>query len=188
MVTPMATRLTVPNRLTSTGMGERRAVGPIGFSNSTAGPPSASSRVWISVISRRRHRLGDPHQPPARFEPGDEVAQARIGHAQAIGAPRRFGERRRQSGRFGHGAGAQRPERGEGGEAEAGRDRERRRADPVDQADRTGRAPPIRRSASAPPGRRCGGRSRPGRTAPAAACRLAIVSMPFPAPCSSANG
>ena len=43
---PQATRSTVPNRLTSTGISE-----PTTFSNSTAGPCSASSRVWISVIS-----------------------------------------------------------------------------------------------------------------------------------------
>ena len=48
---PQATRSTVPNRLTSTGMRRRRRRATT-FSNSTAGPPSASSRVWISVISR----------------------------------------------------------------------------------------------------------------------------------------
>ena len=46
---PQATRSTVPNRLASTGM-----LLPSTFSNSTAGPCSASSRVWISVISRCR--------------------------------------------------------------------------------------------------------------------------------------
>ncbi len=45
---PQATRSTVPNRLVSTGM-----VLPATFSNSTAGPRSASSLVWISVISSR---------------------------------------------------------------------------------------------------------------------------------------
>jgi hypothetical protein len=50
-VTPMATRLTVPNRLARAGMGERVPSGRITFSNSTAGPPVASRRVWISVIS-----------------------------------------------------------------------------------------------------------------------------------------
>ena len=43
---PQATRSTVPNRLVSTGIEK-----PSTFSNSTAGPLSASSRVWISVIS-----------------------------------------------------------------------------------------------------------------------------------------
>jgi hypothetical protein len=43
---PQATRSTVPKRLTSTGM-----EWPTTFSNRTAGPPSARSRVWISVIS-----------------------------------------------------------------------------------------------------------------------------------------
>jgi hypothetical protein len=51
MVTPMATRLTVPNRLARQGMGEGSPLARIGFSNSTAGPPVASRRVWISVIS-----------------------------------------------------------------------------------------------------------------------------------------
>jgi hypothetical protein len=51
MVTPMATRLTVPNRLARQGMGEGSPLASTGFSNSTAGPPVASSRVWISVIS-----------------------------------------------------------------------------------------------------------------------------------------
>ncbi len=53
MVTPMATRFTVPNKFTSTGMDEGLPSASTGFSNSTAGPPSASSRVWISVISRK---------------------------------------------------------------------------------------------------------------------------------------
>ncbi len=51
-VTPMATRFTVPNRLTRQGMGERWPSARITFSNSTAGPPWASRRRWISVISR----------------------------------------------------------------------------------------------------------------------------------------
>ena len=50
-VTPMATRLTVPNRLTRHGMDERSPSARTTFSNSTAGPPLASSRRWISVIS-----------------------------------------------------------------------------------------------------------------------------------------
>jgi len=50
-VTPMATRLTVPNRLTRHGIGDRSPSARIGFSNSTAGPPLARSRVAISVIS-----------------------------------------------------------------------------------------------------------------------------------------
>ena len=49
---PQATRSTVPNRLTSTGIGIAPGVSRTIFSNKTAGPPSASSRVWISVISR----------------------------------------------------------------------------------------------------------------------------------------
>ena len=49
---PQATRSTVPNRLTSTGMSERVPSGRTTCSNSTAGPFSASRRVWISVISR----------------------------------------------------------------------------------------------------------------------------------------
>jgi hypothetical protein len=50
-VTPMATRFTVPNRLARQGMGLIVPSGMTGFSNSTAGPPFLSSRVWISVIS-----------------------------------------------------------------------------------------------------------------------------------------
>ena len=50
-VTPMATRLTVPNRLTRQGMDERSPSARITFSNSTAGPPACSRRRWISVIS-----------------------------------------------------------------------------------------------------------------------------------------
>ncbi len=50
-VTPRATRSTVPNRLARHGMGDRVPSGISAFSNSTAGPPVASSRVWISVIS-----------------------------------------------------------------------------------------------------------------------------------------
>ena len=50
-VTPMATRFTVPNRLTSTGMSDGVPSAFTGRSNSTAGPPFRSSRVWISVIS-----------------------------------------------------------------------------------------------------------------------------------------
>ncbi len=52
-VTPMATRFTVPNRLARQGMGLIDPSGMTGFSNSTAGPPFRSSRVWISVISSR---------------------------------------------------------------------------------------------------------------------------------------
>ncbi len=51
-VTPMATRFTVPKRLTRTGIGEIDPSAITGFSKSTAGPFSASRRVWISVISR----------------------------------------------------------------------------------------------------------------------------------------
>ena len=51
MVTPIAMRFTVPNRLTSTGMSEREPSARIGCSKITAGPFSARSRVWISVIS-----------------------------------------------------------------------------------------------------------------------------------------
>ena len=51
-VTPMATRFTVPNRLARHGIGLIDPSGMTGFSNSTAGPPLRSSRVWISVISR----------------------------------------------------------------------------------------------------------------------------------------
>ena len=50
-VTPMATRFTVPNRLARQGMGLIVPSGMTGFSNSTAGPPFLSRRVWISVIS-----------------------------------------------------------------------------------------------------------------------------------------
>ena len=49
---PQATRSTVPNRLTSTGMPKALPSSRTTFSNSTAGPCSAISRVWISVISR----------------------------------------------------------------------------------------------------------------------------------------
>ncbi len=52
IVTPMATRFTVPNRLARTGMGDGVPSALRGFSKMTAGPPSASRRVWISVISR----------------------------------------------------------------------------------------------------------------------------------------
>ena len=48
----MATRFTVPNRLTRQGMGLTEPSGITGFSKITAGPPLRSSRVWISVISR----------------------------------------------------------------------------------------------------------------------------------------
>ena len=51
-VTPMATRFTVPNKLTSTGISLGVPSALTGCSNNTAGPPSAISRVWISVISR----------------------------------------------------------------------------------------------------------------------------------------
>ena len=47
----MATRLTVPNRLARHGIDEGWPSARTGFSNSTAGPPVASSRVQISVIS-----------------------------------------------------------------------------------------------------------------------------------------
>ncbi len=50
-VTPMATRLTVPNRLARQGIVEIDPSARTGFSNSTAGPPVLSSRVQISVIS-----------------------------------------------------------------------------------------------------------------------------------------
>ena len=49
---PQATRSTLPKRLTSTGMSKRLPSSPVTFSKSTAGPCSAISRVWISVISR----------------------------------------------------------------------------------------------------------------------------------------
>ncbi len=48
---PQATRSTVPKRLTRTFMSQRRDPSRT-FSNRTAGPSSARSRVWISVISR----------------------------------------------------------------------------------------------------------------------------------------
>ena len=47
----MATRLTVPNRLASAGIGLIDPSGMTGFSNRTAGPPFLRRRVWISVIS-----------------------------------------------------------------------------------------------------------------------------------------
>ena len=85
-VTPMATRFTVPNRLARQGIGEIDPSARTGFSNSTAGPPVASRRVQISVISSTvRHRLGDPHQLALGLEPGDEVTKGAIGH----GAPTR---------------------------------------------------------------------------------------------------
>ena len=49
---PQATRSTVPKRLTSTGISWRVPSSATTFSKSTAGPRSAISRVWISVISR----------------------------------------------------------------------------------------------------------------------------------------
>jgi hypothetical protein len=51
-VTPMATRFTVPNRLTRQGMAEGWPSARMTFSKITAGPPWASRRRWISVISR----------------------------------------------------------------------------------------------------------------------------------------
>ncbi len=48
---PAATRATVPNRLVRTGIEYVVPLGATGFSNSTAGPRSASKRVCISVIS-----------------------------------------------------------------------------------------------------------------------------------------
>ncbi len=51
MVTPIATRFTVPNRFTSTGMSLGMPSAFTGRSKITAGPPSAIRRVWISVIS-----------------------------------------------------------------------------------------------------------------------------------------
>ena len=65
---PQATRSTVPNRLTSTGMSERVPSARTTFSNSTAGPFSASSRVWISVISRCGE-TGRSRAPAGRFVP-----------------------------------------------------------------------------------------------------------------------
>ncbi len=50
---PQATRSTVPNKLTSTGIVLLPPFSRTTFSNSTAGPASARSRVWISVISRK---------------------------------------------------------------------------------------------------------------------------------------
>jgi len=50
---PQATLSTVPNRLTSTGMPNGVPSGPVTFSNSTAGPFSASRRVWISSSRAR---------------------------------------------------------------------------------------------------------------------------------------
>ena len=51
MVTPIATRFTVPNRLTITGMSLEAPSALRGLSKITAGPPWAIRRVWISVIS-----------------------------------------------------------------------------------------------------------------------------------------
>ncbi len=50
-VTPSGDAPTVPNRLARQGIGEVSPSARIGRSNSTAGPPLASSRVQISVIS-----------------------------------------------------------------------------------------------------------------------------------------
>ena len=47
----MATRLTVPNRLARQGMVEGSPSARMGRSNNTAGPPFATSRAQISVIS-----------------------------------------------------------------------------------------------------------------------------------------
>ena len=55
------------------------------FSNSTAGPPSASSRVWISVISRTGETGAATRTSRPALEPVDEVAQAGIGHGRLYG-------------------------------------------------------------------------------------------------------
>src|SRR6266404_2690821 len=65
---PQATRSTVPKRLTSTGMSERVPSARTTFSNSTAGPFSASSLVWISVISRCGDTGAIPRPSPGEFE------------------------------------------------------------------------------------------------------------------------
>ena len=82
MVTPMATRLTVPNRLTSTGMSLGVPSALMGFSKITAGPPSAIRRVWISVISSTVETGSlHPHQFAVLFQAGEEIAQGFVGHA-----------------------------------------------------------------------------------------------------------
>ena len=60
---PHATRSTVPNELVSTG-----SLLPSTFSNSTAGPRSASRRVWISVISSTGETGAWTHQPARALE------------------------------------------------------------------------------------------------------------------------
>ena len=85
---PHATRSTVPKRLTSTGMSKRVPSSPTTFSNSTAGPSSAMSRVWISVISKWGETGAcDPAQAARAFQAGDEVAQRSIGHGHLGGRP-----------------------------------------------------------------------------------------------------
>ena len=84
---PRATRLGVPNRLPSTGTSK-----PVGFSNSSAGPPLRRVRSQISVISRTGDtgvwmRLSSPRFSSSRMksrrsrycmqEP--RVGQARVG-------------------------------------------------------------------------------------------------------------
>ena len=73
---PIATRRGVPNRLPSTGM-----VWPLGFSNSSAGPPARNTRSQISVISRSGIDLdGDALELALVFQLGDEIAQVLVFH------------------------------------------------------------------------------------------------------------
>ena len=82
---PQATRSTVPKRLTSTGMSERVPSARTTFSNSTAGPCSANSRVWISVISRCGETgAAHAHQPAALFQPGDEIPERGVWHPGVV--------------------------------------------------------------------------------------------------------
>jgi hypothetical protein len=76
---PQATRSTVPNRLTSTGMSK-----PVTVSNSTAGPCSASRPgLDLGHLQHRRDRRLDAHQPARLFQPGHEVAERGVGHGVA---------------------------------------------------------------------------------------------------------
>ncbi len=82
-VTPMATRFTVPNRLTSTGMSDARAVGfDRRFRRSPrARPrPAAGSGFRSSRARWRRARAPAPARPSV-FKPGDEIPQRAVSHA-----------------------------------------------------------------------------------------------------------
>ena len=78
---PQATRSTVPNRLTSTGIALRAPSAWIAFSNSTAGPRFGQQPgLDLGHLQHGRDRLAHPHEAALAFEPRDEVAQGGVGH------------------------------------------------------------------------------------------------------------